>query len=939
LALGLMATLWLLLRRREEDRLAAPTPQAKMERFLDALPVRTFLKDQAGRFLYLSPYLCEQSDLNRDQIVGKTIHELQDSPLLDATADEEPLLWSDEVAFLQNESRLTQADGRTLLVFKTLVEVPGWGRAVLGMAQDISGGKQVELDLARERDFIRVVLDTAPVMILVLDLTGRLARWNRTCERLTGFHESEMRGKEMAQLMALPEDRAAIEDARQRLLADGVPQARTGRMRTRSGQLLDVGWTASLLRSESDEPEFVVVTATDLTSQLKAQQQQHQLAMEFRVVWESAGDPMAFLDAQGSIVAANPAFCTLVDRPRHTLERGPFTAVLREWPGHEEAELQRHREAFANRTIEARMVREYVLHDGQRRWFEITNSFLDDPSQPTVLLMVLRNITQRVKAEQELRATNEFLETTTQWAREMAASAELASAAKSAFLANVSHEIRTPMNGILGMTELALMTNLSQEQRDYLDMVRISAESLLGLVDDLLDLSKAEAGRLEVRPALFDLRETIDLLMRPLVHRGVGRGLAVKSVIHPNTPNLLIGDAGRLRQVLINLVGNAIKFTDRGGVTLEIAALPGRTDPCSVRFLVRDTGIGIPYSEIAGIFAPFTQVDLTATEGRGGTGLGLSISDKLVTLMGGRLFVSSEVSAGSAFAFTLDLALAAQAPSRAVTETGTEAGRLIHGSQPFQVLVAEDNSINQRLIVSMLERAGYQPTLVSGGRQAIDEAARGIYDVVLMDVQMPGVDGLEATAAIREAERETGRHVPIVAMTALALPGDQAQCLAAGMDAYLSKPIRLDSLIRKIEACALGVLDGMGDAGTISPIVKGDHKMIEMDYEAALARVGGDVELLAELAGLFLEEYPQLMESARTGLKDGKPEQAHSSAHQLKGLLAQFGAEHAREVAFQVESASRRSETEAALQALSELERLMELLRPELEQAASGGSN
>jgi PAS domain S-box-containing protein len=908
-----------------------------MERFLDALPVRTFVKDEVGRFIYLSPYLCEQSGLDRDQILGKTIHELGDLTLLDATADQEQQLWSGEVAFLQSEYRLARGDGRTLLVFKTIVEAPGWGRVVLGMAQDITGSKQVELDLARERDFIRVVLDTAPVMILVLDLAGRLVRWNRTCERLTGFHESELRGEEITGLMAVPEDREAIREARQRLLTDGTAQSKSGRIRTKQGQLLDVGWTASLLRTEEDKPEFIVVTATDLTSQVQAQQQQHQLAMEFRVVWESAGDPMAFLDADGLIVAANPAFCTLVDRPRHTLERGPFTAVLREWPGHEEAELQRHREAFASRTMEARMVREYVLHNGQHRWFEITNSFLDDPSQPTVLLMVLRNITERVRAEQELRATNEFLETTTQWAREMAASAELASAAKSAFLANVSHEIRTPMNGILGMTELALMTELNPEQRDYLDMVRVSAESLLGLVDDLLDLSKAEAGRLEVRPALFDLRETIDQLMRPLVHRGMGRGLTVRTVIQPNTPNLFIGDAGRLRQVLINLVGNAIKFTDAGEVRLEISLLPGRTDPCALRFVVQDSGIGIPYPEIDGIFAPFAQIDLTATGGRGGTGLGLSISDKLVTLMGGRLYVSSEVASGSAFGFTLELALAAQTPGRAVNQPGSAAKRTLRGSHPFKVLVAEDNVINQRLIVSMLERAGYVPTLVSGGRQAIDEAVRGNYDAVLMDVQMPEIDGLEATAAIREAERSTGRHVPIVAMTALALPGDQALCLASGMDAYLSKPIRLDSLVRKIEACALGVFDGTGESGKTNPIVKGDHKMIEMDYDAALARVGGDVELLAELAGLFLEEYPQLMESARTGLTDGKPEQAHSSAHQLKGLLAQFGAERAREVAFQVESASRRSEVETALQALAELERLMALLRPELERAAGAG--
>ena len=516
----------------------------------------------------------------------------------------------------------------------------------------------------------------------------------------------------------------------------------------------------------------------------------------------------------------------------------------------------------------------YRHRDGSSVWVRCRGlAVRNERGEPIRLLGCHTDVTALKRAEEDLRRQAAEL-------RDARDAAERANRAKSTFLANVSHEIRTPLNAVIGTAELLGDTDLTPVQHDHLAAIRESAEALLDIINDILDFSKIEADKLQSEQQPFRLRDRVDNLVKSLAPRLHGKPVAMRSDIADDAPDALIGDARLLRQVLANLVSNAIKFTERGAIEVRVHRHERTDDTVTLRFEVSDTGIGIPPAKQQVIFEEFVQADASTTRRYGGTGLGLAIASRLVDALGGAIGLQSEPGKGSTFHFTARFGLDAAAPAEAPQPSEPDVEL-----PPLRVLLVEDSVANQRVGAGMLRKLRHTVSIATNGARAVEACASERFDVILMDLQMPGMDGYEATRAIRRREQDEGAaKTPIVALTARASRGNEELCRAAGFDGYLAKPYRSRELLDAIAAVVPATVPATGRQAPAAAAAATSR----LDWPAALETVDGDGELLDKMIDGFVGQQPALVAELRDALGTGNLPVVRRVAHTIGGSLRSF---------------------------------------------------
>jgi signal transduction histidine kinase/CheY-like chemotaxis protein/HPt (histidine-containing phosphotransfer) domain-containing protein len=803
-----------------------------------------------------------------------------------------------------------------------------------------------------------------------------------------------------------PDDLESVEAKRQRSMADHAPYEAEYRITRADGSL---NWIASrgVFQYDSEgQPQHMLGIVMDITERKQAEEALKKSRAEaineknrLEAVMEALPVGVAITNARGGTIRSNRMFEQVWGGPHSAANSVSDYAAYQAWWADTGQPVQPDQWASAQAVQKGAAVVGQLLEiqgfDGVRRF--VLNSgapVLDVDGHVAGSAVAIQDVTELKRVEQALREAKE--------------AAEAANVAKSRFLANMSHELRTPMNAILGMIDVALPKAIDPTVQDCLRTMKGSADLLLAFLNDLLDSAKIESGKLEMESAPFSLRRMLEQITQVLSVRANENGLCFSCRVPDETPDTVIGDRLRLQQVLLNLAGNAIKFTEHGDVEICVCAavlpspsgrgpggegstgfassaathphpspLPAGEGTVEVEFAVRDTGIGIPPSDLERIFQPFAQADASVARRFAGTGLGLSICRNLVEMMGGRIWVESQVGKGSTFHFTVRLSLSEELPSEFEAPLAPAAA----ARTQLRILLVEDNPANQKVATYMLRDRGHLVEIASDGHQAVSLTEHNPYDAILMDVQMPGMDGLEATAAIRAREAEKGlgisdsglektmqrgrgepaspipnlqspipsKRVPIIAMTAYALKGDAERCLKAGMDGYLSKPIAAREMIALVERLAEKTEDKRPEEKAEHRIASAGETVTErhtrektrldramdgpspFNLDEAMARLGGNAGLFREMAKFFFLDGSKLLAEIQAAAGAGDAVAIEKNAHRLKGTVLYLGAEAATAAIARVETLARSGDLKGASEAIRSMEtevtRLAEALR------------
>jgi len=936
---------------------------------------------------------------------------------------------------------------------RLLPDIMLWGGVMLSMllggilwsagarrASAIALARQVTVSLRESEQRLQAILDNTSSVVYMKDVEGRYLLVNRRFEQLFKRALEEVLGKTDEEIFPQP-NAAAYQENDRRVIATGIPIEVEEPAQQNDG--LHIYISNKFALTDAQGRHYAVGgISTDVTELKKAERAVRDAEARYSSLVESLPLRAWSKDLQGRFTLANHGWLRSHNKELHEIVgKTDFDFS----PPHLAAKYQRDDLRVAESRQVFEDVEEFQGGDGRKKYIQVLKAPVFNSGGDVVGTQGMSwDVTERVLAQRALHDAKE--------------AAEAANRAKSAFLANMSHEIRTPMNGIIGMSELLLNTVLTRDQRDYVLMVNESADSLLSLINDVLDLSKVEAGKLELESIPFELGEVLGDALKLLALRADKKNLELAWRTQPDVPDVVIGDPARLRQVVINLVGNAIKFTDCGEVVLRVrrlaeAAIAQSSDSAvTLQFSIIDTGIGISEEKQKLVFEAFEQADNSTTRRYGGTGLGLTISTKIIELMGGRIWLESQPRQGTKFHFTACLALppidehgppdepwhdlrdlrilvvddnathrsilaeilgswSVQVHSAADATSALETLKSANPTSPFQlvladanmpsrdgfwlaeqiagnpqlrtttimmltasqrpedsercrrlnipaylakpikpselldammaaigplaqveettqashaagpqqrslrVLLAEDSAVNQRVASALLEKWGHRVSVAGNGRQAIAMFAAQPFDLVIMDVQMPEMDGLEATRGIRQYEQATRGHVPIVALTAHAMKGDRERCLDAGMDAYVTKPIRSKELFRVIQEITQNVQAPMEESPqqpAIDAAAANGHPSTQcIDWQQALDAIEGNRELLGELIGIFREECPKLRSEIATSLQSGDLPGLRRAAHTLKGALGHLAAGNGVQLAQQIEDHARRGSAEA----------------------------